>query len=70
MKPAAQRRCVHCGGNLYLEPNLIERHAELVCLQCMRRFPSTPPDRVSLADRPDRRGIAAAAATGEAGPAQ
>jgi hypothetical protein len=69
MKPTAQRRCAHCGGNLYREPDLIERHTDLVCLQCMRRFPYAPPVWVSLADRPDRRSIAPAA-TREAGPAQ
>ena len=31
-------RCPDCGGNLYLEPDLIEAMAELVCLQCSRRF--------------------------------
>jgi hypothetical protein len=31
-------RCPHCGGNLYFEPET-ELRGELVCLQCMRRFP-------------------------------
>ena len=69
MKPTAQRRCAHCGGNLYLEPDLIERHTELVCLQCMRRFPCASPRRVSLDDQPECRCIDAPA-MGEAGPAQ
>jgi DNA-directed RNA polymerase subunit RPC12/RpoP len=34
-KPA---RCPDCGGNLYLEPDLVEAMADLVCLQCSRRF--------------------------------
>jgi DNA-directed RNA polymerase subunit RPC12/RpoP len=31
-------RCPDCGGNLYLEPDLVEAMADLVCLQCSRRF--------------------------------
>ncbi|HEY7061378.1 MAG TPA: hypothetical protein VII06_07870 [Chloroflexota bacterium] len=35
-------RCPDCGGNLYLEPDLIEAMADLVCLQCSRRFHQRP----------------------------
>jgi len=41
-KGATVRQCPHCGGNLYLEPDLVEPQADLVCLQCTRRF---PPER-------------------------
>jgi hypothetical protein len=38
MSLAPPSRCPDCGGNLYLEPDLIEAMADLVCLQCSRRF--------------------------------
>jgi hypothetical protein len=44
-------QCPHCGGNLYLEPDLVGPQADLVCLQCMRRYPQrrrpAPPGAAS-----------------------
>ena len=44
-------RCPDCGGNLYLEPDLIEAMADLVCLQCSRRFHQSRGPRSGPASR-------------------
>ncbi len=57
-------RCPDCGGNLYLEPDLIEAMADLVCLQCSRRFRHGRGPRPGAATRQlpgDRAGMAARA---------
>jgi hypothetical protein len=60
-------QCPHCGGNLYLEPDLVGSQADLVCLQCMRRYPQRrrpPMPRTAPSDP----GAGGPLAPGEAGP--
>jgi hypothetical protein len=67
MTLAEARRCPHCVGNLYLEPDLTERHADLFCLQCARRLPYAHRSTLPLPGKPDRGYSAAPAATREVG---
>jgi hypothetical protein len=68
MMPTVPRRCPHRGGYLYLDPDLIERRAELVCLQCMRRFLFVRRPGGFPNDEPRRGCVAAPVRAGEVGP--
>ena len=60
-------RCPECGGNLYLEPDLVEATAELVCLQCSRRIRHRPGQSIAEAlQAASREGASVAAPDGAA----